>query len=344
MNSSPHSPDRAADERASVWAARLDGSVLSATDQLALKAWLAESPAHRALLSQYCQFSADLELLLPVLAETGAVELPQELAPKRRSFNFKWAAALTLAAAALVVAGLWLARQHTQRESIATAVAQRQSLTLADGTRAELNAQTSLQIEIGPVERRVRLASGEAFFTVTKDPARPFIVETPAGSVRVTGTVFNVRAETSAALEVLVVEGSVQVRPGEATAGHPVAPVMLTAGDQLSAGTGGVAVQKLSPGALDDAVAWRQGQIVFNGTALSEVLVRFARYHGRGITAAPEVAHLRVGGRYSLDDLDAFLVALENTFPVRATRGLSGTILVGPADNSVAPLAEPGHN
>lgn len=344
MNSSPLTPDPAADERASYWAARLDGSVLSVPDQVALQAWLAEAPVHRTLLSHYCQFSADLELLLPALAESGAVDLPQDLAPRRRPGKFKWVAGLSLAAAAVVVGGLWLSRPRLQRESIATAVAQRQSVTLADGTRAELNAQTSLQIEMGPVERRVRLASGEAFFTVTKDKHRPFIVETPAGSVRVTGTVFNVRTETAAALEVVVVEGSVQVRPGESTTGHPAGPVSLVAGDKFSASADGLKSQKLSDTALDDVLAWRHGQIVFQGEPLSAVLARFARYHGRGITAAPEVANLRVGGRYSLDDLDAFLGALEPVLQVHATRGLSGTIYVGPVDKTMAAPPAPGQN
>jgi transmembrane sensor len=336
MNSSSDISNPTADERASYWAARLDGSVLSAPDQLALEAWLAEDPVHRTLLSHYCQFSADLELLLPVLVESGAVDRPQELTLQRRAWNFKWMAAAAFVAVALVAAGLWLSRPGMQAASLATAAAQRQTLTLADGTRAELNAQTSLQIEIGPVERRVRLAGGEAFFTVTKDKNRPFIVETPAGSVRVTGTVFNVRTESTAALEVVVVEGSVQVRPGEAATGRPVEPVMLAPRDKLSAGVDGVTVQKLSAGALDDILAWRRGQIVFEGAPLSAVLARFARYHGRGITAAPEVANLRVGGRYSLDDLDAFLGALETVLPVRATRGLSGTIQVGPVEKPVA--------
>ena len=344
MNSSPHSAQLLADERASYWAARLDGSILSESDQLALQAWLEEAPAHRTLLSHYCQFSADLELLLPALADSGAVELPQEIAPARRRGAFKWAAGFALAAVALVVGGFWIARPRVQRDSIATAGAQRQTLTLADGTRAELNAQTSLQIEMGPVERRVRLASGEAFFTVTKDKSRPFIVETPAGSVRVTGTVFNVRSESTSALEVVVVEGSVQVRPGESLPGRAVEPVSLVPGDKLSAGPEGVSVQKLSEGAVDDTLAWRRGQVVFKGVPLRDALAYFARYHGRGITVAPEIAEQRVGGRYSLDDLDGFLTDIEHPLQVHATRSLSGMIHVGPADRTAAGPAAPGHN
>src|SRR5688572_32627171 len=95
------------------------------------------------------------------------------------------------------------------------ASAERGSRTLADGTRVELNANTSLRFENTRTQRLVQLASGEAHFIVTKDESRPFIVQTPAGSVRVTGTTFNVRSDPARnTFEVTVVEGSVQVRTG----------------------------------------------------------------------------------------------------------------------------------
>ena len=158
--------------------------------------------------------------------------------------------------------------------------------------------------------------------------------------MRVTGTVFNVRAETASALEVLVVEGSVQVRAGNSVAGRETAPVQLGAGDKLSADAGAVTVQTLAGSDLENALAWRHGQIVFNGVPLSAALARFARYHGRGITAAPEVAGLSVGGRYSLDDLDGFLSAMEAIMPVRVSRDLSGMVHVGPASRA-SPVSEP---
>ena len=302
----------AADEAASLWAARLEGSVLSAADRSELEAWLSADPGHRGLLSQYCQFSTDLELLLPALVGP--------------------AAGLTLAAAAVTAVLLWPGAPAVQHESIATPVAHRHSLTLADGTQVELNAQTNLRVEITAETRYVRLASGQAFFTVTRDPARPFTVETPAGSVRVTGTQFDVRAETAGTLDVLVAEGTVQVRPADPGDGRSVAPVVLGSGDQLKAGPEGLHRSKLSAAELDDALAWRQGRIIFDGVPLSEALARFARYHGQGITASPEAASLRVGGRFSLDDLNGFLTTLEDILPVRVSRGLNGTVQVALAD------------
>ncbi len=302
----------AAEEQASLWAARLDGSNLTADDRAALDAWLAQNPIHRSLLSRYGQFSAVLEEHLLALVATGAVTLPPEdaPAPARRRWSLPWFAGATLATAAALALVVWLARSGPQIESIETPAAHRRSLTLADGSRVELNARTSLRIENSRTERRVQLATGEAYFVVSKDQQRPFIVETPAGSVRVTGTIFNVRSETTSQLEVTVVQGTVQVSPG--LTGGPLAPnpVVLGAGDRLSASPGGVNFETLASGALEDALAWRQGQIVCNGMPLAEVAARFAHYHGCNIVVAPDAARLRIGGQYSLDDLDGFFAAL----------------------------------
>ncbi len=333
MKTSPGHPDPLTDEQAALWAARLDGSVLSAADRTALDAWLAADPAHRAALSGFCQFSADLEQQMPLLA--GIKEWSAGIPPALTTVQPRpWLrrplmAGAALSAAAAVALAFWLARPATQLESIATPVAQRSALTLADGTRVELNAQTSIQVELDGRERRVRLAAGEAFFTVTKDATRPFTVETPAGAVRVTGTRFNVRTDAAMPFEVTVLEGSVSARPAGAHGGT-AAPRALTAGDRLAGGS----VTRLSATALDHALAWRAGQIVFADTPLAEALARFARYHGRGITASPDTAGKRIGGRYSLDDLDGFFAAVEEVLDVKVTRHLNGTVLVGPRTGS----------
>lgn len=324
MNTPSQPFDPAADERAALWAARLDGSALSAEDRAELDAWLAASPAHRALLSQYCQFSADLEQHLPALVASGAVSMPAIASPARRrltSWRALWVGGF-LGAAAAIALSVHLSSPATESRNLATAVAQRQALTLSDGSRIELNAHTTLRVELGREERRVRLAQGQAFFAVAKDPARPFIVETPSGSVRVTGTSFDVRTESASPFEVTVVEGSVQVRSGAA------APVALGALDAFSITPAGAALEALSPSTLADRLAWREGRVVFNDTPLHEALARFSRYHGRNLTAAPAVADLRIGGRFSLDDLEGFFTALEAIHPVQILRDPDGSIQV----------------
>jgi transmembrane sensor len=325
MNRFPENPDPAAEDEAALWAARLEGSALNASDRAALEAWLDAGPGRRELLSGYVEFSTELEQLVPELAGSGRVEMPERAQAPRGRWLSPWALTGILAAAALVVAVAWLREPAGRPETIATSAAQRRSFTLADGTRVELNANTSLLIENGRAERRVRLADGEAYFVVSKDKSRPFIVETPAGSVRVTGTIFNVRTQAASELVVTVVEGSVQVRPGDPRGLPASGPVVLGAGDRLLAGEGAVSVRALSPNALDDALAWRQGQIVFDGVPLAEALARAAQYHGRKITVSPGAAVLPLGGRIRLDNLDGFFAAIETALPeVRVTRDAAG--------------------
>lgn len=336
MNHSASLPSPASEDQAALWAARLDGSVLSAEDRIALDAWLASDPAHRALLSSYCQFSADLEQQLPSLAGIRDELTESKTAvTARRSHPWLsrpfWAGAALAATAAVAAVFLWPARPAHQFQNLATPVAQRQAVTLTDGTRVELNAQTALVVELDATSRRVRLAGGEAFFQVAKDPARPFFVETPAGSVRVTGTQFNVRTESAASLEVTVLEGSVQVR-----AGDPAARSLQT-GDQLVRTPEGVVVNALGASQVGNALAWRQGLIVFAGTPLREALARFARYHGRDLAVTDAAAQKRVGGTYSLDDLDGFLAAIEVPLGVRVSPGPDRSIRVDLMDSAARP-------
>lgn len=332
MNSPDSAARHEADEQAALWAAKLDGSSMTETDRAELDTWLRADARHRVLLSQYCQFSADLEADLPALVATGCLTIPATPPAKRRSAPWAlWVAGSLAAATAAIVVGVSLHRPRLQTETIATSVAQRRTLELADGSIVELNARTSLLVDLGAHERHVRMADGEAFFTVAKDKSRPFIVETPAGSVRVTGTVFDVHADTAVDLTVTVVEGSVQVSPGHGRDGQPRAPVALTPNEQLvTAGNAPAEKHTLTPAEIEDALAWRRGEVVFDDTPLSSALARYARYHGRTIAPAAAVAHLRLSGRYRLDDLNAFLNAIEAFLPVQVSHESSGAIAVEP--------------
>lgn len=323
MNAMSSSFDPAAQEQAALWAARLDGSKLSPAAEAELKAWLAASPDHEPALSAFREFSSELDEALPALVQSRLVALPAPTQPARHS-RMPWlAAGVALAGAAAVAMVLWVRPPDRQNEQLATAIAQRQSITLVDGTRIDLNAHTRLQVEIGRAERHVRLAGGEAFFAVSKDQSRPFTVETPAGSVRVTGTEFDVRTTSPQGLEVTVVEGSVQVRP------HPGgSAVKLGAGQRLTTSGEAVDVETVSERDIAAALAWRQGQVVFDGVPLQEALDRLGRYHGRSFAATPAASALRLGGRFGLDDLNAFFSGIEESLHVRVVKRDDGSVLV----------------
>ena len=300
------------EEEASLWAARIEGGALSDRDRAELSAWLAVDAEHRRVLACYCELSAQLD------AQIGPMDAPVLARAHRR---WRMAVGALAAAAAIIVFVAVLAGRPRE---LATKTAERQAIALDDGSRVELNARTSLAVNFRRGERRVKLVRGEAWFSVTKMPARPFVVETPAGIVRVTGTEFNVRAAQSEQVEVTVLAGTVHVR----AAGAKATDEAVTPGRQAVMSGGQVAVRSLIDGAAQDAVAWRQGQTVFDNTPLGEAIERFAAYHARMITVDPAVADLRLGGRFSLGDLDGLLESVESVLPVHVLRGPDGQVRI----------------
>lgn len=312
---SPANPG--ADEQASLWAARLDGGELDATARRELETWLNQDTDHRRLLSQYCQLSADLEqMLAPDLSPAS------HAAPVRQTGRRWLAAAVAIAAVVAVTFVLW--RPAPAAQEIATSTATRQTVTLEDGTKVELNARTRLEFRNVGAERRVHLFEGEAFFSVSHDASRPFFVETPAGSVRVTGTKFNVRSESAADLEVIVAEGSVEMSTPPAAPGGSTEKINLVAGNRGFARDGGRPKKEaLTPDALAAALAWREGEIVLNDLTLQQALQRFSRFHGQRIEISAAAAGLHPGGRMALANLDGFLENIQRPdvgLGVRVTR------------------------
>jgi ferric-dicitrate binding protein FerR (iron transport regulator) len=147
-------------------------------------------------------------------------------------------------------------------------------LTLPDGTIVQLNSGSTLTIpeQFTDTARIVHL-SGEAYLEVAKDATRPFSVLTSRTTVRVLGTVFNVKAyPDDTSTTVTVEEGSVRV--SDAAGYH----VLLTR-DQ-----GVVCIPNGKPLSVQTVYAanhttWRHGTLVFKDQSLSEIATVLARWY-----------------------------------------------------------------
>ncbi len=244
---------------------------------------------------------------------------------------------ITGGAAVLAFAGalLWAVPYVRDTATVETVAARRQTLALADGSQADLNARTSLRTDFRYGRRIVRLDRGEAFFAVARDPAHPFLVETPAGTVRVTGTKFNVRLADTGATEVTLLEGSVTVDlapspQSPAPSAQPPAPSSqpLAPGQQFD--TAHAVVRDLTPVALENVTAWRTGRLALDGLTLAEAAERLSAYHGRSIQVAPAVATLHPGGSLLLEDLATALEALSATLPIQSIPMADGSYRIVP--------------
>lgn len=142
------------------------------------------------------------------------------------SISKVWVAA-SVAVLLTLAAGLWWLKTREMSASIAginvkevVIVAlngERKQLRLPDSTTVHLNSGSKLiyNKDFGKGNRQVWL-EGEAFFEVTKDAAHPFLVNTKRMTVKVLGTIFNVKAyNTNEDIETTVVEGKVEVSLNE---------------------------------------------------------------------------------------------------------------------------------
>jgi len=323
MKSHPE-PDHI-DEAASLWAARHDGGELNANEHAAFTAWLKANPEHAHVFAHYRDLTARIETHIEARLGAAVETVAREQFTARKR-NRVIAAVLATAAAIAVVFSVLSDRAH----HLTTKTAERHTTQLDDGTQVDLNARTELVVEFTRDERRVRLISGEALFNVSKDSKRPFLVATATGSVRVTGTVFNVRATNTDRVEVTVLEGTVRVRPiGDAAHEQPV-----TSNHQAVLRENAITLRTLPDGAAQDAIAWRQGRIVFNDTPLSEAIERFAAYHARTISVDAKAARLQLGGRYSLEDLNGLLESIESVLPVHVSHQPNGAIQITAAETT----------
>jgi transmembrane sensor len=235
---------------------------------------------------------------------------------RRRARGVKAVAALVI----LAGFGFWAVPTYRDTAAFATLAAHRQTLALLDGSTAELNAGTSVHTDFRYGRRRVALDHGEAFFSVAKDATHPFLVETPAGTVRVTGTHFNVRVAADGIPEVTLLEGKVAFQPATGVEAD------LTPGEQYDAKT--QTVRTLTPAELEGVTAWRDGRLILDGLNLAEAAARMSAYHGREIIVDPAVASLRMGGGIALDDLSGFIAFLPQALSVQVLANPDGSFRV----------------
>ena len=90
----------------------------------------------------------------------------------------------------------------------------RSKITLPDGSRVWVNSGSKLSYasNFNGNLREVYL-NGEAYFEVTKNPSKPFIVHTSGIDIKVLGTEFNVKAfDVEPTIEATLIHGSIEVR------------------------------------------------------------------------------------------------------------------------------------
>lgn len=203
---------------------------------------------------------------------------------------------------------------------VSTPAATTTLVTLGDGTRVMINANSTLEYPASFDDaevREVRL-KGEAHFEVTKNPHRPFVVKAGEMQTQVLGTVFDVKAYRKDAPKVTLMEGKVKVSNADTE-------VEMRPGQTATLQADKIVVSKASSSASD----WLEGDFDMDQVTLAEAMSDIGAWYNKTVVFQSQanmdkLIHFRFSRRASLQEI---ITAL-NEMGVAKVRIEKGKIMV----------------
>lgn len=203
---------------------------------------------------------------------------------------------------------------------VSTPAATTTLVTLSDGTKVMLNANSTLEYPASFDDaevREVRL-KGEAHFEVTKNPHRPFVVKAGEMQTQVLGTVFDVKAYRKDAPKVTLMQGKVKVSNADTE-------VEMRPGQTATLQADKIVVSKASPSASD----WLEGDFDMDQVTLAEAMSDIGAWYNKTVVFQSQanmdkLIHFRFSRRASLQEI---ITAL-NEMGVAKVRMEKGKIMV----------------
>jgi transmembrane sensor len=315
VTSQPPMDDEVRDQ-AAAWVVRLHNDP-SAVDLERFELWCNQDPRHERA------FDEALAAWINVGEHATA---PKVLAMRHAALGRaqraerKWdwraiAAAASLFVLAPIIGVIWYTMRPPAEQILKTAHGEQRVIMLSDGSRLSLDALSEVRVRYTPDVRNLELVAGRANFEVAKDITRPLKVRVGPRIVTALGTVFSVERE-SADVVVTLMEGSVAVTTRDVPNSHielrPRQELRITDNGQVSLRDGIDPVQ---------ALAWREGKLVFDDEPLRAVVARMNKYGATRIEVTGEASELRVGGVFKAGDTVAFVDAMQSYFPLAVSHG-----------------------
>ncbi|MGA1978575.1 MAG: FecR family protein [Bacteroidales bacterium] len=214
------------------------------------------------------------------IEEKPVVDKPVKLTFMRSSFIRVAAAGLVLMG--LAVAALYIINADSFSRKVIASTGSNQvnyHISLPDGSNICLNRNTVLtyRSSFGKHARNVTL-SGEAFFEITRDASKPFIIDAGKASVKVIGTSFNViTSNGNSAVEVFVRSGKVMLSDNSGKQSMVLEPGYIGTMDSKLSG------KKLNSD--PNYLAWKTRSLIYNGQTLDIVIGDLKRVYNMEIIA-----------------------------------------------------------
>lgn len=304
MSTVPCPPTALAQQQAADWYALLSSGEVSEAERDQWQAWVGAAPEHARAWALVEDVVSRFQGLPPAVAH-ATLQTP---ALDRRAALKLLGVLLAVGGAATV--GLQTPTVRGEFADLSTGTGQRNTWTLADGTRLHLNARSAVDVLFDAHQRRLRLYRGEVLVDTGHAPAyvqRPFLVESGQGLIQALGTRFMV-SERNDQVHVSLFDGVLQVQPF----GAPAQRLVAGQATRLQRNNAS-AVTVLDP----HVAAWEQGLIFADGMPLKHYLMHLAQYRPGVLSCDAAAARLRVSGVFALQESDRLLAQLADILPVK---------------------------
>lgn len=196
-------------------------------------------------------------------------------------------------------------------EEVEVPMGEKMTLMLADGTKIIANSRTIVRYpKRFDDECREVYVKGEAYFDVAHDAEHPFLVHSDNFRVKVLGTKFNVNNYDASDSQVVLVQGSVELKTTNNDR------VRMKPNELVNLQEGGFAEKRLVN--TDEYTCWMQGMINLDGEGIESVAQRLSHYYGVTILFDDEMPADKLYGKLVLSDhVNEVLRAIETMTKTR---------------------------
>ena len=321
-------------DEASSWLAKLDRG-LTSDEQLAMQKWLVASPQHTQVLLEVARLWDKMDQLSRLSGLFPVTTIKQQTSKT-------WLGATAAAIIFAITIGFYQiggnfspfgqAAVVAQQMSYHTDIGESQTIHLPDNSKLVLNTNSFVQIRYTPTARIIKLQRGEIHIDVAHDTTRPLSVIAGGKVIQALGTAFNVEVR-NALVELIVTEGKVLVGKKNVTTHAksiniddiakrlPKSAMLISKGEKIDLDRTGKTTDKairVDPSEVASSLSWQQGNLIFRGESLAEVMTEISRYTNITFELANDekLNQIQVAGMFKTGDVKGLLEVLNNNFNI----------------------------
>lgn len=236
--------------------------------------------------------------------------------------------------------------------SVATKNGNRTKIVLPDGSQVWLNAGSNLDYNNADFNKELREVSlnGEAYFDVTKNAEKPFIIHTKKMDIKVIGTAFNVRSYNDDKIaEASLIRGTIEVtikdrkdqkitlKPNEKISvvneepKQHITPEKVNLAKSKTVLIPQIVVKEIKPNPTNNIIgeiAWTQNKLYFEDETFEDIGHLIERWYGKKVTIANEsLKTVHYTGTFENETMEEVLSYLKLSKPFNFRIGSDNVVI-----------------